>query len=220
MHLSLAKEHRDYFQKHNYIEFTSLLSPEQTGDLAQAIEEVLLRREKAKHSGRDWGRDLWREHPFIKKIALRKDFAEITGGLTGQRDVRMGYDQAISIESGKESILPTGTTSLQQTSCVKPLLMGLLIRLSEGPQTAPAQFPCPCPTSPGSGIFFSAQLLLSWEPLLALHNQRFFLIAYAGAHPIYILEKRDPCTHALKNLGYVFGDSLKTDTHPLLYANR
>lgn len=217
MHLSLAKEHRDYYQKHKFIEFTSLVpSPH---ELSQAIEETLLLRQKAKHSPRDFGRDLWRDNPLIKKISLRKDFAEIAAGLLGQRELRFGYDQSIAIERHTESYLPTGTTSLQQMSCMKPVMMGLLIRLTEGTQPAPAQLPCPCPTLPGNGVFFSAQLLLSWEPLLALQNQRFFLIAYSGAHSVYVLEKRDPGTHALKTLGYVFGDTLTSDTHPLLYSS-
>lgn len=217
MHLSLAKEHRDFFQKHSQIEFSALLSPMQIYDLANAVDEVVLKQQKEKNSFRDLGRDIWRDHPLIKKITLKREFAEIVAGLTGQHAIRLGYDQVI--QTGKESVFPSGMTSLQQTSCIKPIIMGLLIRLSEGIQPTSGTFPCPCPSSPGDGVFFSSQLLVSWAPLLALKNQRFFLIAYAGAHPIYILDKHDPCTHALKQHGYVFGDALKTDTHPLLFSS-
>lgn len=216
MHLSLAKEHRDFFKKHSQIEFSALLSPAQVCDFANAVDEVVLKQQNEKNSFRDLGRDLWRDHPAIKKTTLKKDFAEIVAGLTGLHEIRIGYDQ--SIDTAKEPVLSTGMTSLQQTSCIKPIIMGLLIRLSEGSQPDSGMLPCPCPSSPGDGVFFSSQLLVSWDPLLALKNQRFFLIAYAGAHPIYILEKRDPCTHALKQHGYVFGDALKTDTHPVLFT--
>lgn len=223
MHLTLAKEHRDFFHKHHQIEFSGLLSPIQVLDFNRALETAIGQQEKDKNTFRDLGRDLWRHHPLIKKISLRKDLAQVAAGLTGQREIRIGFDQFITTQATKECTLPTGTTSLQQISSIKPILMGLLIRLSEGQQPAITsslgKFPCPCPLQPGDGIFFSAQLLVSWEPLLALHNQNFFLITYTNTQPLYVLEKRDLCTHSLKQLGYVFGDTLKSDTHPVLYTS-
>jgi len=206
---SLAKEHRDFFQKQGYIEFSDLLSSTQTSDLTQAIDEVMIQRRNDKCAARD----TWRYHPLVKKIVLKRDFAEIACGLTHAKEMYLGYDQGIS---GHE--LPTGMISLQQMSCVRPLVAGLLIRLTGGAMPVPEKLPCPCPTAPGQGVFFSSQLLLAWDPLLALQAQRFFLITYASAHPQYILEKRDPCTHTLKQLGLAFGDTLTSETHPLLFS--
>lgn len=222
MPVSLAKEHRDFYQKHNLIEFSGLLTPSQLEDFSQAVTTTLAEQEKEKNAFRNVGRDLWRRHPLIKKISLRRDLAQVVAGLLHQREIRLGYDQFITTHADKECMLPSGTTSLQEISSVKPVLMGLLIRLSAGAvpvHNQDATFPCPCPTMPGDGVFFSSNLLVSWEPLLALPNQHFFLIVYAGAQPLYVMEKRDPCAHALKQQGYVFGDKLKSDTHPILYTS-
>jgi hypothetical protein len=222
MRLSLAKEHRDFFQKNGHIEFSSLLSQAQVLDFANAVDATLLKRQKTTRPSTErehnLEHDLWRDHPQIKKVSLNRDFAEVAAELTKQDKVRIAYDQNISPRTGKDSYLPTGMTSLEQMSCIKPIILGLLVRLSEGRQPTLEKLPCPCPSSPGDGVFFSSQLLLSWDPLLAMQSEHFFLIAYTNAHPLYVLEKRDPCTHALKQQGYGFGDTLKSDTHPLLYS--
>ncbi len=210
MPVSLAKEHRDFYQKQGYIEFSDLLSSTQITDLTQAIDEVFLQERNDKCAVRD----VWRHHPIIKKIVMKRDFAEIACRLSLSREIYLGYDQAIS---GKE--LPSGLISLQQISCVRPLSVGLLIRLTEGNMPVPDNLPCPCPTAPGQGVFFSSHLLMNWGPLAHLEGQRFFLITYASSHPQYTLEKRDPYTHALKQMGYVFGDSLASETHPLLFSS-
>ncbi len=209
MPISVAKEHRDFFQKQGYIEIADLLTAQQTPALLQAIGEVLSKKGEDKCAGRD----LWRNHPLIKKTVLTRDFAEIVANLTHAEEIYHGLDQEFS-----NFALPAGMISLQQMSCVRPLIAGLLIRLTDGDMPKAGALPCPCPSASGNGVFFSSQLLLAWDPLLELRNQRFLLIAYASAHPQYVLEKRDPCTHALKLLGFGFGDTLPTTTHPLLYS--
>jgi hypothetical protein len=44
-----------------------------------------------------------------------------------------------------------------------------------------------------------------------------FLAIYGKAESIYIFNERDPHTHQLKKLGYVFGDRLKSTDFPFVY---
>jgi hypothetical protein len=47
-------------------------------------------------------------------------------------------------------------------------------------------------------------------------TQKFLLFLYAEEDALYTLNPLDPHTHALKRMGYVFGDRLKETTHPHL----
>ncbi len=37
---------------------------------------------------------------------------------------------------------------------------------------------------------------------------------------MYVLKEKDPAVHALKLLGYAFGDHLTMATHPVLYSRQ
>lgn len=45
-----------------------------------------------------------------------------------------------------------------------------------------------------------------------------FLIVYCEEKTQYLLEPKDPHTHLLKRLGYTFGETLRNDTHPLIWS--
>lgn len=60
----------------------------------------------------------------------------------------------------------------------------------------------------GSGIFLS--------PTTPLLENDSFLIVYCESTTVYQLNSEDPYTHSLKRLGYVFGDRVRNDTHPLI----
>jgi hypothetical protein len=46
------------------------------------------------------------------------------------------------------------------------------------------------------------------------------MIVYCTDKTVYVLEKRDPHTHALKKLGYGFGDRLEEKTHPIIFNRK
>lgn len=82
-------------------------------------------------------------------------------------------------------------------SCLKPIICLFLILSGE---------------KAGHGLFFKPENL----PHL---TAPVFLISYCDVKTFYLLNKRDPYTHAPKKLGYVFGDLLRNDTHPLIFLN-
>lgn len=43
------------------------------------------------------------------------------------------------------------------------------------------------------------------------------VIAFCDRITVYVRNDNDPFTHDLKKMGYVFGDRLRDDTHPLLH---
>lgn len=133
-------------------------------------------------------RDLWREDVDLQKIVLNRKLAEVASDLFKQSELRIAFDQY-----QKES----SPLSLQQRSSLHPLVAALAIPLDELFGTV-IYF---SPTTPEQLSFFSRPLLL---------------IAYCTNKTQYTLVKEDPYTHALKVLGYAFGDPINSSTHPLL----
>lgn len=108
----------------------------------------------------------------------------------------------IASELSHKKILRIGFDLLLDHSQTFPLLessiqpfMGVLIILSEEKM--------------GSVLFF--------EPHYPLPKaEKAFLIVYCESKTLYQFKKNDPYTHHLKKLGYVFGDLIKSHTHPLI----
>jgi len=48
-------------------------------------------------------------------------------------------------------------------------------------------------------------------------EQRYLMLVYTHPTAIYYLEEKDPKTHHLKSLGYVFGDRLNDKLNPIVY---
>jgi hypothetical protein len=47
-------------------------------------------------------------------------------------------------------------------------------------------------------------------------HQRYLLIVFANRRAQYVLNANDPHAHALKHKGYVFGDRLREELHPIV----
>ncbi len=214
----LLSEHRDFFYRHGYIEFGGLLSEESTEELYHAVQDVLqprLRDVLQPQSGDEpepispkeiflAGRDLWRDHPVIKKIVCRPHFAEIVAVVMKQKKIRLAYDQYVVPGSISEGF------TLRGMSCFSGLLCGMLLCLSPGEKgdVAPAVVPC----TVGNALFFSLDFPLSIDS-----GGTYLLVAYSESSVIYIKEENDIHTHAPKKYGYVFGDTLRNLTHPLVF---
>lgn len=240
MKFSTAKEHRDFFQKHGWIEFEGLVSNDQLTAANQAMDEVLAER---LHVTSDrlrlqpseklflQGRDLWRSNPLLQKLATQIRFAEIVAELIEKKPLRLGYDQflparqAIPLAEGDSNIYSRfleRTAPLQAVSCLQGVACGLMISLGGKEQEAPSEksetdgidiFP----NQPGNVIFFQPKTPIHWGHLYEHAGQRFYLIVYTFAQAHYHLEPQDPHTHALKRLGYVFNDKLTDRLNPIVY---
>lgn len=196
MGFGLTKEHHDFFHKHHFIEFEDLLSTKESETLKKAIDLISI--------SEDWiheGHDVWRLKEAIKKVTLHKGLAEIALHLCKKKPLRIAYDQVI------EGPLSKNPLNLIEASSIRRVVCGLTLQLDKA---STAESPL-VPKKQGSGVFFSPFCQLNFP-----EHCHLLMIAYTERTSQYIHEKRDPNLHALKKLGYVFGDRLKNDTHPLL----
>jgi hypothetical protein len=239
MKFATAKEHRDFFQKHGWIEFEGFISDEQLALTNQAIDQVLEERLKVS-SGRLGllssekffleGRDLWRSNQTLRKLAAQPRFVEISSELIEKKPLRLGYDQLLPGHVKTEFSEPTQqvysrfleqTANLEDVSCLKGVVCGLILSLggnqggsqeknsSEGINIFPNQ--------PGRVIFFRPNILINWNDLHNYPGQRFYMIVYTQAFAYYHLQPNDPHTHFLKRIGYIFNDKLNDKLHPIIY---
>ncbi len=220
MPLTLASSHQDFFSHHHYIEFNNFFSASEIQELQNAIHEVLLQREQKiieTRSSKELfkvGRDLWRDHATIKKFVFHKRLAKIASPLFGAPILRIAYDQALSSFSTGESVF-SEPLSLQKVSCFQSIAGGVIIRLSDDPNP-----PAILPQKVGNVLFIGPTFPIPWSSFFQQTPQSFFLIAYCPDRTVYVLEKTDPHTHALKKLGYGFGDLLEEKTHPIIFNRK
>ena len=239
MRFAIAREHMDFFYKNYFVEFDNLLSPEEVETLRKEIDNELLQRCHSYGEPLDkispssiymGGHDLWRTNNQIKKIVLRPKLAEIAGALTKVRPLRIGYDQVfrtseiVRFFSNHEKPLSLNIP-LSQMSSLTGVVCGLMLRLSPA-EVQGVSSPLskgvdssliPWPSLPGNGIFFAPHISLSLSYFFENPNLYGLLIVYLEDNTIYVLEKNDPHTHALKKLDYGFGDRLRNSTHPIVY---
>jgi hypothetical protein len=104
---------------------------------------------------------------------------------------------------------------LQKVSCFQPICGAVFLRLSDDPTPPPI-----LPQKAGSTLFVGPNFPIPWSSFLQQTPSSFFLIAYCTDRTVYVLEKRDPHTHALKKLGYGFGDLLEEKTHPIIFNRK
>jgi hypothetical protein len=237
MKFAIAKEHRDFFQKNGWIEFENFLTPSQVSQLDYAIDQTLVTRLNIKAdnlrlaSTEDCflkGHDLWRSNEDIQKITCYPRFAEIASELIEKKPLRLAYDQFFPYRDDQLKI-PLKTTqtykdflnqaiSLEEVSCIQGMACGLMIALKdlkeleediEGVDIFPQRA--------GQAIFFQPQTLVNWHNLYSHLGQRFYLITYSYASAYYQLKPKDPHTHALKHLGYVFNDKLLDKLNPIIF---
>lgn len=239
MKFSTAKEHRDFFQKHGWIEFEDLISIDQLNAANQDIDQVLAERLKVsvnrlKTFGSEkiysHGRDLWRSKPTLQKLITQNRFAELAAELIEKRPLRLGYDQLFPARQQKpfseEAALVYSQfleqiTSLQTVSCVQGVICGFMIALGNQEGVSKEKVSLEgidiFPSKPGNVIFFQPNVPINWNDLYSHLGQRFYMVVYTQVHAHYQLEPLDPHTHSLKRLGYIFNDKLKDALNPIIY---
>lgn len=199
MHYVLSADQKAFFEKHGFIEFEGLIP-----------DELLADMKKCKGSGT---RDVSRQDPKIKKIITGPQLSKLVADFSMHKRLRFAYDEVYELPSRRQDI-----RSLAENSCIQGLVCGLMICLEgEGDSETANRLPCsPYPKKPGSATLFLATS--TWDESLFQEapKQRFLLIAYALPTALYVYNEKDPHTHLLKKLGYVFGDRLNETCHPTL----
>lgn len=218
MKFVLAKEHHDFFDAHGFIQFEDLLSPVATEKLLKATKEAvgtqlkysperLFRESPAKLFLS--GRDLWRNHPEVRRISTSQTFAGIASQLARQKPVRLLLDQWIPPALEWDAPL-----SLEQMVPMQGILGAALIALDSAIfSEETASF---FPTEAGNVLFIKPDLPLPLSELSKLRNQNFLMVAYGTPNSVYVPKETDPLSHHLKNLGYVYGDRLSDHLHPIV----
>jgi hypothetical protein len=217
MRFKVTGEHRKVLEKQRFIEFEDLFSSAQLDEMAQHIDQVLTKRTRQMIDTQSpdelykIGRDLWRDDPVIKKFVSDRGLASLAAQLFQEKTLRLGFDQALrtSVRTGFSAGAPA---TLEQRSCIQPLVGAALIQLSGSPDPLTL-----LPKKRENVVFIAPNFLVPWEIFFQQPQHSFLLISYAPDKALYICEKNDPHVHGLKRLGYVFGDNLNSDHHPLLY---
>jgi len=209
MHFAIERQHLEFFHRNKYIEFENLLTQKEVNILTQELTT----------NGCTY--DIWRNNPVMKNIILCPGFAEIAFSLTKVRPIRIAFDQ--SFFSTKNPIpFFQQTLSLYDISSIQGIICGCMLHLSPSFITQPSHTRnnssalVPLTQKEGNGIFFAPSLPLSFDYLIHIPHIVQLLIVYGSDKSVYIYQKTQPQTHALKKLGYIFGDRLKDSTHPIL----
>ena len=213
MRFALTKDHLDFFYRNHYIEFEDLLTIEEVFSLEDAIEEVLTKRMGESRDPKKVylaGSHCWQDDPRITKVALNPHLAEIASQLTKERTLRLASSQILSggLSEKKvfdESLPLENLCSIQKVSC------GLILHLSSSEELEDPQ-----PKKPGSATFFSTRLPISFDYLTKTSQLTQLFLIYSVENSLYTLTPTDPHTHALKKLGYGFGDHVRPHTHPIV----
>ena len=136
-------------------------------------------------------RDLSLKDGLVKEVVHSIARAKLAAELAHVRLLRFGFD---------ELFVPGWTTkNLMNEVCIQGLVICLFLTLDgEG----------------GHGIYAKPSVDLDKLPLDP--NRRYLVIGWAEERSMYVLQPNDPYTHELKKRGYVFGDRLKEEWHPVV----
>jgi len=243
MHHALAKEHRDFFQKHGWIEFDELISGEQLVIMKQSLEEALSNRvglAPAQLLSADGdllfthSRDLWRSNENLRKVIFSQKLGSIASELVEKRPLRLAFD--FYIPPNHLNVYPSNTHSsftnfmlasstLQEMSCIEGTLCALLLCLTHTPTTpspsSPPNDPLETPDlfskSVRGGVFFHASTQFD-RRLMTLHpHSSYYLIVYAQQFSSYVERPGDPHGSFLKKQGFVYNDRLNDRFNPIIF---
>lgn len=211
----LTSQQTAFFTKNGYIEFEFDFDSEALFQSARHALSVRLKTEVAKLSRKSpaeiyaAGRDLWRGEPILRTLLLRK-LAPIVQTLANKQSLRLGCDQWIPAHFPWEK-----ASTCKELFSIQGLGLGVLIASAPFPNPNPSYVGLlPLPSKPGNVLFFQPRLILDWPQLANSPPTDLYLALYAMSNSLYIQNPKDPCTNALKQFGYGFGDPLKNEFHP------
>ena len=243
MKFSLAKDQRDFFEKHGLLEVEGLISSSQLEVLNSCIQKFMKKQaalEKRTVASVDplnyflAGRDLWRENPEIKKIIFRKCFSEIASELNFRAPFRLGSDQYIP-----QGFISNANESLNDGSSFQGVVFGYIIciksanldtkitEISEGLENFSLKSPDdsnkpphpPFSLLPGHVVFIHPDFPIDYSLLTQRRGCEYIFVTIIKDKSVYFYRESDLQTHYLKKLGYVFGDRIKEETHPVIYRS-
>lgn len=156
------------------------------------------------------GRDQWRKDEELK-IFILKTLGPLCLELTGKKQLRLALSEWITEENRpKKAALLKERISLQN--------LAIAISIAKEPIIPPKRSPLgilPIPATKEQLLFFRPTLILDWPHV----TSPCFFIVFSFSNGVYIHNPQDPQTTYLKEFGYEYGDTLKAETHPLIFSN-
>jgi hypothetical protein len=200
MQTMITSQQASHFARFGWVEFERFLPPEECQSIQSMIYQTLAHRLKTdvlklnrfdtKHILAHT-RDLWREQPILRQLACSRRICRPAVALIQKNPLLLVCDQWIP------PLTVLSPPRLSEHLGFQGLLCGALLIL-DGADAGNIRF------------FHPERLPITSESQL--------LIAYGSLQTVYIYNPRDFAQSFLKQLGYSFGDRLKTDTHPLCKA--
>ncbi|HRD55544.1 MAG TPA: hypothetical protein PLC42_04015, partial [Parachlamydiaceae bacterium] len=137
------------------------------------------------------------------------------------RPLRFGYDQLFVNSKRDDEWNPYKSlilepAALKDISSLQGVLCAAMICLKSDTDSVAVESPF-FPKTAGNVTFFSGDALVNFNALMGSGEQRYLMLVYTHPTAIYYLEEKDPKTHHLKSLGYVFGDRLNDKLNPIVY---
>lgn len=154
------------------------------------------------------GVNLRRTDPAIHEILTKPFFAKMAASLLRKTSVRLLFDQVLTSKELPKFFDEPHT--LQEISCFQDVEIGALFPVFLTTGEVP---PPPFPHALRNILFIRPDHPINWKPLFSSH--RYVLLTFGSHRSVYIYNENDPYTHALKKLGYGFGDTLKQEDCPL-----
>lgn len=156
-------------------------------------------------------------HDIVVSSAVAKKILLPTLGTTAfalvrRKPIRYAFDRLWKFPMALD-------TTIDSRSSVSPIMATVIIALEDAPAETPlSQTPnilTSMPSKAGNVLFVAPKTII--RPSSSVTGS-FLVIGLTSSRPLYRLEPNDPHTHALKAYGYVFGDTVRETTHPVIHA--
>ena len=229
MRFEIAGEHISFFERYGYVEFESFFSLAEVTALRRDIEMLI--EQRAIRNGPCWetdgnvlgstlpytndpwtlyGYDMAIASTVVRKALCSPKIGRSAFAFVRKKPLRYAFDRLWNAPSGINS-------PIEELSSVTPIMIGLIVALEDRQsgeeQHKPFEYRS-LPSAAGSVAFISPKTMMTLPDTTA---GRYIVVGYASGVPIYRFQPQDRQTHALKQLGYVFGDRLKETTHPVVF---
>lgn len=214
MKFSIELKQRHFFRENNAIEFERIFSEQDLYGMNTSIKEIFY---KAKAT--DFfleGHDLFRRSEAVKKAITSSRLCSLIYELLEQKPLRLGFDQLFPpIKTSYLDYYPE-KLPFSELSAVKNLHCLLFINLSGEGKPPVFEEGDPFPSKPGNTVLLLPKYAIDFNKLSERMNQTFLLVGYTLNFSQYLFVEKDPHCHQLKRLGYVFGDKLRDNEHPII----
>jgi hypothetical protein len=203
--VSVSGDQISFFERFGYVELEHFFSK-------AAVQKLALGVAQEQRSGADFfARDLALSSEMVRRVLFSSSLIKCAFAILRKRPLRYAFDQLL------QGPLQSPSLPSCETVCVGPILLSALICIRPSTGGEPISHEKfilnQLPTTEGGVTFISSKTALDFRRDF---DGEYILLGYGGAHLFYRVEDKDPYNHLLKRRGYLFNDSLKLSTHPLL----